>query len=71
MRVVVLVVSHIAIARPVMYATDLYATLVDNAGDESEIIAAEELVDLTSFSSQFSVCQNAFFANLHPANSTG
>lgn len=44
--VVVLVGSHIAIARPVMFATDLYAQIEANAGDESEVIGAQELVEL-------------------------
>ena len=43
---VVIVGSHVAIARPVMYANDLYASLEDNAGDESEVIGADELVQL-------------------------
>ncbi len=42
--VVVLVGSHIAIARPVMFATDLYAAIEDNSGDESEVLSAEELL---------------------------
>jgi polyisoprenyl-teichoic acid--peptidoglycan teichoic acid transferase len=42
--VVVLIGSHIAIARPVMFATDVYAAIEDNAGDESEVLSAEELV---------------------------
>ncbi len=41
---VVLVGSHIAIARPVLFATDLYAAIEQNAGDESEVLSAEELV---------------------------
>ena len=43
---VVLVGSHVAIARPVMYANDLYAQIEANAGDESEVIDANELVEL-------------------------
>ena len=42
--VVVLVGSHIAVARPVLYATDLYAAIERNAGDDSEVLSAEELV---------------------------
>ncbi|MEX1295558.1 MAG: hypothetical protein AB1Z67_05230, partial [Candidatus Limnocylindrales bacterium] len=41
---IVLVGSHVAIARPVLYANDLYAQLEENAGDESEVIEADELV---------------------------
>jgi LCP family protein required for cell wall assembly len=41
---VVIVGSHVAIARPVMFATDVYAAIEENAGDESEVLSAEELV---------------------------
>ena len=43
---VVIVGSHVAIARPVMFATDVYAAIEDNAGDESEVLTADELVQL-------------------------
>ena len=43
---VVIVGSHVAIARPVMFATDVYAAIEKNAGDESEVLSAEELVEL-------------------------
>ena len=41
--VVVLVGSHVVVARPIFFATDLYADMSENAGDESEVISAEEL----------------------------
>jgi LCP family protein required for cell wall assembly len=41
--VVVLVGSHVVVARPIFFATDLYADISENAGDESEVISAEEL----------------------------
>jgi polyisoprenyl-teichoic acid--peptidoglycan teichoic acid transferase len=44
--VVVLVGSHVVVARPVFFATDLYADVSRNAGDDTEVISAEELAGL-------------------------
>ena len=44
--VVVLVGSHVAIAQPVMFANDVYAAIEANAGDDSEVLTPEELVEL-------------------------
>ncbi len=41
--VIVLVGSHVVIARPVFFATDLYTDIAENAGDESEIIDIGDL----------------------------
>ncbi len=41
--VVVLVGSHVAVAQPVFIATDVYAAIEENAGDESEVLSPEEL----------------------------
>ncbi len=42
--VVVLVASHVVVARPIFFATDLYADISANAGDTSEVKSPEELV---------------------------
>ena len=39
--IVVLVGSHVAIAQPVLFATDTYAAIEQNAGDESEVLDGE------------------------------
>jgi polyisoprenyl-teichoic acid--peptidoglycan teichoic acid transferase len=44
--VIVLVGSHVVVARPVFFATDLYADVSRNAGDDTEVIGAEELAGL-------------------------
>ena len=44
--IVVVVGSHIAVAQPVFFATDLYADIEANAGDETEVLDADELVEL-------------------------
>lgn len=44
--IVVLMGSHVVLAQPVLYATDTYADIVDNAGDDSEILTPEELAAL-------------------------
>jgi hypothetical protein len=44
--IVVLVGSHVAVAQPVFLATGVYASIVENAGDESEVLTAEELAEL-------------------------
>jgi LCP family protein required for cell wall assembly len=41
--IVVLVGSHVVVAQPIFFATDLYDEIARNAGDESEVISAEEL----------------------------
>lgn len=41
---VVLVGSHVVVARPIFYATDLYADIEGNAGDDSEVLTQEELI---------------------------
>ena len=43
---VVLVGSHVVVARPIFFATDLYADVSENAGDETEVLSAEELAGL-------------------------
>jgi LCP family protein required for cell wall assembly len=45
--VVVLAGSHIALAQPVFFATDLYASITDS-GDTSEVVSSEELQGLGS-----------------------
>ena len=42
--IVVLVGSHIVVAQPVFFATDLYSDIAANAGDDSEVTSSEELV---------------------------
>ncbi len=42
--IVVLLGSHIVVAQPVFFATDLYAGITENAGDSSEVLTADELV---------------------------
>jgi LCP family protein required for cell wall assembly len=42
---VVLVGSHVVVARPIFFATDLYADISKNAGDETEVISAEDLAE--------------------------
>jgi polyisoprenyl-teichoic acid--peptidoglycan teichoic acid transferase len=44
--VIVLVGSHVVVARPVFFATDLYADVSENAGDDTEVIGADELAGL-------------------------
>ncbi len=34
------------VARPIFFATDLYADISQNAGDETEVISAEDLAEL-------------------------
>jgi len=41
--VVVLVGSHVVLARPVFFATDLYNDIAQNAGDESEVADIDDL----------------------------
>jgi LCP family protein required for cell wall assembly len=43
--IVVVVGSHIAAAQPVFFATDLYHAIEDNAGDETEILSADQLIE--------------------------
>jgi LCP family protein required for cell wall assembly len=44
--IVVLVGSHVAVAQPVFLATGVYEAIVENAGDESEVLTSEELAEL-------------------------
>lgn len=41
---VVLVGSHVAIARFPMYGNELYAQLAENAGDESEVVSSDDAI---------------------------
>ncbi len=43
---VVLVGSHVVVARPIFFATDLYKDIGDNAGDTSEVLTDEEIAQL-------------------------
>ena len=42
---VVLVGSHVAVAQPVLFATDVYNAITENAGDDTEVLTPEELLD--------------------------
>ncbi len=44
--IVVLVGSHVALAQPILFATDVYAAIEENAGDDSEVLTPEELIEL-------------------------
>ena len=44
--VVVLVGSHIAVAQPIFFATDVYAAITGNAGDNTAVISGEDLEEL-------------------------
>ena len=42
---VVLVGSHVAVAQPVLFATDVYDAITENAGDDTEVLTPDELVE--------------------------
>ncbi len=44
--IVILVGSHVAVAQPVFFASDTLNDIADNAGDASEILTSEQLVEL-------------------------
>lgn len=44
--IVVLVGSHMAVAQPVLFANDTLNDITGNAGDDSEVLTAEELTEL-------------------------
>ncbi len=44
--VVVLIGSHVVVARPIFFATDLYKDISENAGDTSEVLTDEEISKL-------------------------
>jgi LCP family protein required for cell wall assembly len=44
--IVVLVGSHVAVAQPVFFATDTINEIAGNAGDDSEVLTQEQLVEL-------------------------